>query len=48
MAADSKVMRRDKPFIFTNCRTGDGVPEVVSLIRHNVLFDMPTAPEAAR
>jgi urease accessory protein UreG len=48
MGADSKLMRGEKPFIFTNCRTGEGVPEVVSLIRHNVLFDLPAAPEATR
>jgi urease accessory protein len=46
MATDSRLMRGDKPFIFTNCRTGEGVPDVVSLIRHNVLFDLASAPEA--
>jgi urease accessory protein len=48
MEADSRLMRAGKPFVFTNCRTGDGVPDVVSLIRHNVLFDVPSAAEAAR
>jgi urease accessory protein len=51
MEADSRLMRGDKPFVFTNCRTGQGVPDVVSLIRHNVLFDVPptpSTPEAAR
>jgi urease accessory protein len=25
--------------IFTNCRTGDGIDDLVSLIRRNALFD---------
>jgi urease accessory protein len=48
MDADSRLMRKDKPFVFTNCRTGEGVPDVVSLIRHDVLFDLPSVPEARR
>jgi urease accessory protein len=48
MAADSRLMRGDKPFIFTNCRTGEGVRDVISLIRHNVLFDVPTTPAGAQ
>jgi urease accessory protein len=40
MAEDSVVMRADKPFVFTNCLTGDGIADVVALIRRNVLFDM--------
>src|SRR5580765_401120 len=40
MARDSKLMRGDKPFLFTNCRTGEGIPELVALIRENVLFDV--------
>jgi urease accessory protein len=47
MEADSRLMRGDKPFIFTNCRTGEGVPDVISLIRHDVLFDVPSAPATA-
>ena len=40
MAKDSKMMRGDKPFVFTNCKTGDGIIELVTLIQQNVLFDM--------
>ncbi|MFM7150907.1 MAG: urease accessory protein UreG [Gemmataceae bacterium] len=40
MDRDSKLMRGDKPFVFTNCKTGQGVLELVRLIRENVLFDM--------
>ena len=32
MDRDSKFMRGDKPFIFTNCKTGEGIPELVHLI----------------
>jgi urease accessory protein len=48
MDADSRLMRGDKPFVFTNCRTGEGVSDVVALIRHNVLFDVPSGPAVAR
>jgi urease accessory protein len=40
MDRDSKLMRGTKPFIFTNCRTGEGIPELVELIRENILFDL--------
>jgi urease accessory protein len=48
MEADSRLMRGDRPFIFTNCRTGEGVADVISLIRHDVLFDVPSAPATTR
>ena len=28
----------DKPFVFTNCLTGEGIADVATLIRRNVLF----------
>jgi urease accessory protein len=40
MDHDSRLMRRGKPFVFTNCKTGEGIKEVVQLIRDNVLFDL--------
>jgi urease accessory protein len=40
MERDSRLMRGDKPFLFTNCRTGDGIAELVDLIRHDILFDL--------
>jgi urease accessory protein len=40
MDADSRFMRGDKPFVFTNCLTGEGIADVVALILHNVLFDV--------
>ncbi len=42
MARDAKLMRGDKPFVFTNCKTGDGIDELVALIRRNALFDLET------
>jgi urease accessory protein len=47
MEADSRLMRGDKPFLFTNCVTGEGIPAVVATIRHDILFDMAPAGEAA-
>lgn len=40
MDADSRFMRGDKPFVFTNCLTGEGIADVVALIMRNVLFDV--------
>src|SRR6478736_308212 len=40
MDKDSKMMRGAKPFVFTNCKTGEGIEALVQLIRQNVLFDM--------
>ncbi|MFF5180376.1 urease accessory protein UreG [Micromonospora sp. NPDC000316] len=39
MARDAEMMRNGKPVVFTNCKTGEGVDELVSLIRRNALFD---------
>jgi urease accessory protein len=48
MEADSRLMRSGRPFVFTNCLTGEGIADVVALLRHNVLFDMPLAQEPRR
>ncbi|MEU7843912.1 urease accessory protein UreG [Micromonospora sp. NPDC049114] len=39
MARDADLMRNGKPVVFTNCKTGEGIDELVSLIRRNALFD---------
>ena len=40
MREDSLKMRgKDKPFIFTNCFTGEGIDELVEMIRRMALFD---------
>jgi urease accessory protein len=47
MDRDSRLMRGDKPYLFTNCKTGEGIPELVDLIRRDLLFDMPLAERSA-
>lgn len=49
MRHDSEVMRPNKPFLFTNCMTGEGVVELVELIRKMALFDIkPKNEETAK
>jgi urease accessory protein len=38
MARDSKKMRGDRPFIFTNILAGDGIDKVLEWIRRDVMF----------
>lgn len=38
MARDSKKMRGEKPFVFTNIRNGEGIDEVLDFLDHNVFF----------
>ena len=40
MEHDSRLMRGEKPFLFTNCKTGEGVPALVERIRSDLLFDL--------
>jgi len=40
MNQDSRMMRGIKPFLFTNCKTGEGIPELVELIEREFLFDI--------
>ena len=49
MDRDSRLMRGDKPFVFTNCKTGEGIETLMDLIMDMALFDViPTPKEAAR
>src|SRR5207248_1237941 len=43
MARDAKKMRGERPFIFTNLRTGDGIKHVISFIREQGLLDAAKA-----
>jgi urease accessory protein len=43
MDTDSRAMRGAKPFIFTNCKTGEGIPELIKLIEREFLFDLKLA-----
>jgi urease accessory protein len=48
MEQDSRMMRGSKPFLFTNCKTGEGIPELVALIEREFLFDInPRARRSA-
>lgn len=40
MDRDSKLMRGKKPFVFTNCKTGEGIKELIDLIMDMALFDV--------
>jgi urease accessory protein len=39
MARDAKMMRGERPFIFTNIKTGTGVPDVVAWIKRELLYE---------
>ena len=39
MRRDSEFMRQGKPFIFTNCMTGEGIDEFIALLFKTALFD---------
>lgn len=39
MDRDTKTLRGEKPFVFTNCMTGAGLDELVDLIIRTALFD---------
>lgn len=45
MDRDSKLMRGKKPFVFTNCKTGEGVDQLIDLILDMALFDIPVNKE---
>jgi len=46
MERDAKIVRRNKPTVFVNSKTGQGVDAVVSLIIKDVLFD--TLPKTSK
>ena len=39
MARDAKTMRGERPFIFTNIKAGEGVPDVVAWIARDLLYE---------
>jgi len=45
MARDSKAMRRERPFLFTNLKSGSGLGDVVSWIQRDLLYE--SAPSGA-
>ncbi|ARD38490.1 urease accessory protein UreG [Edwardsiella ictaluri] len=38
MESDTKVVRGDPPYVMTNCKTGEGVEELVDMIMRDFLF----------
>jgi urease accessory protein len=44
MDRDSRLMRGERPFVFTNCKTGEGIDRLIDLIRENALFDLDLSP----
>ena len=40
MRRDSELMRPGKPFVFTNCMTGEGIDRLLELLRKMALFDL--------
>ena len=40
MSRDSELMRQGKPFLFTNCMSGEGIQELVDALRGMILFGM--------
>jgi len=39
MARDARAGRGDRPFVFTNLKSGEGVADVIQWIQHELLFD---------
>src|SRR5688572_10474875 len=39
MARDSKAARGDRPFLFTNLKSGEGVADVIAWLERELLFD---------
>ena len=40
MARDSRTMRGDRPFVFTNLKRGDGLQNVIGWIQREVLYEV--------
>src|SRR3981189_1309574 len=38
MARDARLMRQDRPFVFTNLKTGDGLDSVIAWIKRDLLY----------
>ncbi len=41
MERDAKIVRKNKPYVFVNCFTEEGVDKVAEHIIHDLLFDSP-------
>ena len=48
MRRDSHAMRGQRPTVMTNCFTGEGIDELVELIRNMALFDLQSHTDSAQ
>ena len=48
MRRDSHAMRGQRPTVMTNCFTGEGIDELVELIRNMALFELQTHTESTQ
>jgi urease accessory protein len=39
MRRDAAAVRGDRPFVFANLKSGEGVPEIIAWIERELLFD---------
>jgi urease accessory protein len=39
MARDARAGRGDRPFVFTNLKSGEGVADIIQWIQRELLFD---------
>lgn len=46
MQRDAKIIRKEKPFEFINCKTDEGIKKVTQHIVHDLLFD--SVPKSAK
>ncbi len=44
MDRDTRFVRGERPFVFTNCLTGEGIGDLVTMMARDMLFDVP-APQ---
>jgi len=43
MARDARLMRGERPFVFTNLKTREGLPDVVAWIQRELLYESATS-----
>lgn len=48
MKSDAGKIRKEKPFLFINCKEDEGIEQVAERIIHDVLFDMQPKSQTAK